>query len=88
MKEKNDAMAAAEKCQNKMDLATRLVSALGSELIDGLNLLLISPNTLRSLLVMSFLLPPSSPMLVLSTNASEIELSTILLLSSERTISQ
>jgi len=32
MKEKNDAMAAAEKCQNKMDLATRLVSALGSEL--------------------------------------------------------
>jgi len=32
MKEKNDALAAAEKCQRKMDLATRLVNALGSEL--------------------------------------------------------
>lgn len=31
MKEKNDAIAAAEKCEMKMSLATRLVSALGSE---------------------------------------------------------
>lgn len=31
MKEKNDAIAAAEKCERKMSLATRLVSALGSE---------------------------------------------------------
>lgn len=31
MKEKNDAIAAAEKCERKMNLATRLVSALGSE---------------------------------------------------------
>jgi hypothetical protein len=31
MKEKNDAIAAAEKCELKMSLATRLVSALGSE---------------------------------------------------------
>ena len=32
MKEKNDAMAAAEKCERKMNLAQRLVNALGSEL--------------------------------------------------------
>ena len=32
MKEKNDAMAAAEKCERKMNLAQRLVGALGSEL--------------------------------------------------------
>jgi dynein heavy chain len=32
MKEKNDAMAAAEKCEKKMNLAQRLVGALGSEL--------------------------------------------------------
>lgn len=31
MKEKNDAIAAAEKCERKMNLATRLVGALGSE---------------------------------------------------------
>jgi len=31
MTEKNDAIAAAEKCERKMSLATRLVSALGSE---------------------------------------------------------
>ena len=31
MKEKNDAIAAAEKCELKMSLAIRLVSALGSE---------------------------------------------------------
>lgn len=31
MKEKNDAIAAAEKCERKMNLATRLVAALGSE---------------------------------------------------------
>lgn len=32
MKEKNDALAAAEKCEKKMNLAQRLVGALGSEL--------------------------------------------------------
>lgn len=32
MKEKNDALAAAEKCERKMNLAQRLVGALGSEL--------------------------------------------------------
>lgn len=31
MKEKNDAIAAAAKCERKMNLATRLVGALGSE---------------------------------------------------------
>jgi hypothetical protein len=31
MKEKNDAIADAEKCERKMGLATRLVAALGSE---------------------------------------------------------
>lgn len=31
MKEKNDAIATAEKCERKMSLATRLVGALGSE---------------------------------------------------------
>jgi dynein heavy chain len=32
MKERNDAVAAAEKCEKKMNLAQRLVGALGSEL--------------------------------------------------------
>lgn len=32
MKEKNDAIAEAEKCEKKLDLAQRLVGALGSEL--------------------------------------------------------
>lgn len=32
MKEKNDALAAADKCEKKMNLAQRLVGALGSEL--------------------------------------------------------
>jgi dynein heavy chain len=32
MKERNDAVAAAEKCERKMSLAQRLVGALGSEL--------------------------------------------------------
>jgi dynein heavy chain len=32
MKERNDAVAAAEKCEKKMNLATRLVGALGAEL--------------------------------------------------------
>ena len=32
MDEKNNAMAQAEKCERKMNLAQRLVGALGSEL--------------------------------------------------------
>jgi len=32
MDEKNAALAEAEKCESKMNLATRLVGALGSEL--------------------------------------------------------